>query len=101
MEANTGPFDNSSGIRTGYNAYTFTPLLLAGKRFDKTYVQSFIRGNFKTNNYRSNFKIGGEIGRKRTTHIWPIGFLDVSKSLENGTIVFPNSNNMTNLYVKN
>ena len=99
VETNTSTFDNSSGIRTGYNAYTFTPLLLAGKSFGKTYVQSFIGGNFRTNNYISNFKIGGEIGRKITTHIWLIGFLDVSKSLENGTIEFPNSNNITSLYV--
>jgi hypothetical protein len=53
---------------------------LAGKSFGKIHVQSLIGGNFKTNNSSSNFKIGGEIGKKRTTHLWLIGFLDVSKS---------------------
>jgi hypothetical protein len=53
---------------------------LAGKSFGKIHVQSLIGGNFKTNNSSSNFKIGGEIGKKRTTYLWLIGFLDVSKS---------------------
>jgi hypothetical protein len=59
---------------------TPTLLLLAGKSFGKIHVQSLIGGNFKTNNSSSNFKIGGEIGKKRTTYLWLIGFLDVSKS---------------------
>jgi hypothetical protein len=37
MEANTGSYDEISGIRTGYDACTFTPLFLAGRSFDKTY----------------------------------------------------------------
>jgi hypothetical protein len=61
----------------------------------------FIKINFKTNNYNSSFKIVGEIGRKRTTSIWVIEFLDVSKYLENGTLVFQNSNNITSLYSNN
>jgi hypothetical protein len=77
VEANTVTFDKSSGIRTGYGAYTFT---IGRKKFWKIHVQSFIGGNFKTNNSSSNFKIGGEIRKKRTTHLWLIGFLDVSKS---------------------
>jgi hypothetical protein len=74
---------------------------LAETRFGKAHTWSFIEKNFKKNNYRSNFKIGGEIGRKRTTHICLILALNVFKPLENGTIVFLNSNNITNLYVNN
>ncbi|WP_245892114.1 hypothetical protein [Polaribacter glomeratus] len=33
LEANTGSFDNNSGLKTGYDAYTFSPLFLAGKSF--------------------------------------------------------------------
>jgi hypothetical protein len=99
VEANTSSYDAISGIRTGYNAWSFTPLFLAGRGFGKTYVQAFIGANIRTNNYSSNFKIGGEIGRKITKKIWLIGFLDISKSLENGDILLPTENNFTGLYV--
>ncbi|MFK7833568.1 MAG: hypothetical protein AB8B52_09845 [Winogradskyella sp.] len=99
VEANTGIYDERSGIRTGYDAYTFTPLLTAGRSFGKTYVQSFIGANIRTNDYSSNFKIGGEVGRKITKRIWLIAFVDVVKSFYNGTIVLPVQNSFTGLYI--
>ena len=101
VEANTSSFDDTSGIRTGYDAFTFTPLFLAGKSFGKSYLQTFMGVNIRTNDYSSNFKIGGEYGAKITKSIWLIGFVDVSKSFENGNIVEPNSNLATGLYVNN
>ncbi|WP_303318862.1 hypothetical protein Q4Q34_05255 [Flavivirga abyssicola] len=101
IEANTGSYDITSGIRTGYNAFTFTPLFLAGKSFEKTYVQSFIGANIRTNDYSSNFKVGGEFGYKITKHIWLIGFVDIVKSLKDGNIVLPIENTYTGLYVNN
>lgn len=101
VEANTSAYDATSGIRTGYDAWSFTPLLLAGKGFGKTYLQGFIGANIRTNDYSSNFKIGGEIGRKITKKIWLIGFLDIVKSLENGDIILPVQNTLTGFYVNN
>jgi hypothetical protein len=99
MEANTSSFDALSGIRTGYDAWSFSPLLLAGRSFGKTYLQTFMGATIRTNDYSSNFKIGGELGRKITNNIWLIGFLDISKSLENGNIRLPQQNILTGLYV--
>lgn len=99
VEANTSSFNANSGIRTGYDAWSFTPLLLAGKGFGKTYLQGFIGADIRTNDYSSNFKIGGEIGRKISKKIWLIGFLDISKSFENGNISLPFQQNITGLYV--
>ena len=99
IEGNTGTYDTSSGIRPGYDAWSFTPILAAGKGFGNTYIQGFIGGNIRTNNYSSNFKIGGEVGRKVTENIWLIGFLDVSKSLKNGNIDLPIQNTFTGLYI--
>jgi hypothetical protein len=101
LEANTNSYDTNSGIRTGYNAWSFTPLFLAGKSFGKTYLQTFIGASIRTNNYSSNFKIGGEYGGKIAKKIWLIGFLDVSKSLKNGDIVLPSENLANGLYVNN
>jgi hypothetical protein len=99
VEAKTGSFDENSGIRTGYDAWSFTPLLLTGKSYNKSYLQTFIGAKLRTNNYSSNFKIGGEYGSKITKHIWLVGFLDIEKSFKNGDIVLPASNLATGLYV--
>ncbi|WP_405569614.1 hypothetical protein [Winogradskyella sp. Asnod2-B02-A] len=99
LEANTSSYDEFSGIRTGYDAYTLTPLFLAGRSFGKTYLQSFIGANIRTNDYSSNFRVGGEVGHKITKRIWLIGFVDVVKSLKNGDLVLPRQNTFTGLYV--
>ena len=99
VESNTGSFNENSGLRTGYNAFTFSPLFLAGKSFTKSYVQSFIGTKIRTNNYSSNFKVGGEYGHKVSKNIWLIGFIDIEKSFKNGDVILPNSNKATGLYV--
>ena len=99
IETNTGSFNENSGIRTGYDAFTLTPLFLAGKSFNTSYLQTFLGTKIRTNNYSSNFKIGGEYGGKISKHIWLIGFLDIEKSFKNGDIDLQNSNSATALYV--
>jgi len=56
MEINSSSYDKSSAIRTGIDAYTFTPLFLAGTSFGKNYFQSFVGADIRTNNYSSNLK---------------------------------------------
>ena len=99
IEANTGAYESVSGIRTGYNAWTFTPLLLAGKSFGNTYLQTFFGTNIRTNGYSSNLKIGGEYGGKIIKNIWLIGFIDIVKSFKNGNVFIPDNNVLTGLYV--
>ena len=99
VEANTSSYTEVSGIRTGYDAFTFTPLFLAGRSFGNTYIQSFIGANIRTNDYSSNFKVGGELGHKVANRIWLIGFVDIVKSLENGDVELPAENILTGLYV--
>ena len=81
IETNTSSFYKNSGIRTGYNAWSINPLFLAGKSFSKSYLQTFVGGNIRTNNYSSNFKIGGEYGNKITKNIWLVGFIDLTLNL--------------------
>ena len=101
VEANTATFNEASGIRTGYDAWTVTPLFIIGKSFNEIYIQAFTGVNIRSNDYSSNFKLGGEIGKKITDKIWLIGFLDISKSLNDGTINLPTNNASTALYVNN
>ncbi|WP_435414111.1 hypothetical protein [Polaribacter aestuariivivens] len=100
-EINTSSYDDATGIRTGYDAFTFTPQFLAGKSFGKTFLQTHIGADLRTNNYSSNFKIGGEFGGKITQNIWLIGYIDVVKSFENGDVNIPTNNMLTGLYVNN
>lgn len=99
VEANTSSYNEASGIRTGYDAWSVTPLFIVGKSFNEIYLQAFTGFNFKSNDYSSNFRLGGEIGKKITDKIWLIGFLDISKSLKNGDFIVPNNNILTALYV--
>ncbi len=99
VELNTGSYNDQSGIRTGYDAFTFRPLISAGRGFDKFYVQAFTGLDLRTNDYSSNFRIGGEAGAKVLNRIWLVGFLDVVQSFENGDFVAPIENTLTGLYV--
>ncbi|GGZ89437.1 transporter [Algibacter mikhailovii] len=101
LEANSGSFENESGIRTGIDAWSFTPTLNAGRSFKWFYAQAFTGVAFRTNDYSSSFKIGGEIGIRPIKRILVIGLIDVVKSFENGDVVLPPSNLLTGLYVNN
>ena len=101
IEANTGEYSEASGLRTGYDAWTFTPLFLAGRGFDKWYIQAFTGFDIRTNQYSSAYKLGGEAGYKAVDWLWVAGFLDGVASLKNGDLVIPIANSYTGLYVNN
>lgn len=101
VEANTGVFDNASGIRTGFDAWTFTPTVNISRSFKGFYLQGFTGLNLRTNNHSNNFKIGGEIGTKLFKNILLIAFLDIVESFEDGNITLPLTNQLTALHVNN
>lgn len=101
IESNTSSYDNSSGIRTGYNAWSVLPIISFGRGYSNLYIQLFSGIDLKTNNYSSNFKLGGEIGVKVLKPLWLIGYIDIVQSFKNGEIKLPISNNLTALYVNN
>lgn len=99
VEANTSSYEEASGLRTGYDAWSFTPLVLAGRGFDKWYIQAFTGFDIRTNDYSSNYKLGGEIGYKTLDWLWIAGFLDGAMSLKNGNLAQSTQNIATGLYV--
>lgn len=101
VEANTSSYKANSGLRTGYDAWSFTPLFLAGRGFNSWYIHAFTGFDIRTNNYSSNYKLGGEIGYKTLDWLWIAGFLDGVASLDNGDIVLPSENLNTGLYINN
>ena len=101
VEANSGVYDDASGIRTGYDAWTIIPGVYFGKSYNNLFLQSNIGLGFRTNNYSHFFRLGGEVGYKFLNRIWAIFYLDYKKSLYNGTIDLPANNISTALYVDN
>ncbi|WP_298550498.1 transporter [uncultured Algibacter sp.] len=99
IATNSGSFDNASGIRSGIDAWSFTPTINFSRSFKGFYAQAFTGLDIRTNNYSNNFKIGGEIGTKPFKNVLLIAFIDVVKSLKDGNIALPSSNLLTALYV--
>ncbi len=98
-EINTSTFYKDSGLRTGYDTWTITPLFLAGRGYEKMYLQFFTGVNLRVNKYSSNFKIGGEFGYKVLRKIWLATYIDISKSFKNKTLELLSSNELTGLYI--
>jgi hypothetical protein len=101
VEANTGVYDDASGIRTAYDAWTIKPGLYFGKSFGDLFVQANAGVGLRTNNYSHFFRGGGEVGYKFINRIWAILHLDYKKSFYNGSIELPENNINTALYVNN
>lgn len=99
LEAPTGTYDNSPGLRTGYDSWTFSPTLNIGRSFKGFFVQGFGGFDIRTNQYSSNYKLGVEIGARPLKPILLIGFLNATGSFHNGNIQLPASNLLTGLYV--
>jgi hypothetical protein len=101
VEANTGVYDDASGIRTGYDAWTISPGVYFGKSYNKLFLQSNVGVGFRTKNYSHFFRGGVEVGYKFLNRIWAIFYIDYKKSFYNGTINLPINNISTALYVDN
>lgn len=101
IEANTSTFNNTSGIRTGFNAWSFTPTINIGRSFKNFYAQAFSGVDFRTNNYSTNFRLGGEVGTQPIKRITLIAFTDIVKSFKDGSYIVPATNQQTALYINN
>lgn len=99
VELPTGDFAPETGLSTGYDAYTFTPSVAAGKGWTRAYVYGYLGVDLRTNDFSSSWRTGFEGGYRFFGRLWLIGLLDVVGSFENGDIVLPQANLETGLYV--
>lgn len=99
VDANTSTYDDPSGIRTGYDAWTITPAIFFGKGFKKFFVQGNVSVGYRTNNFSQFFRSGAEVGYKFIDRLWAIFYLDYKKSFNNGRVQLPENNITTSLYV--
>lgn len=101
IDANTSQYFKDSGIRTGYDAWTFLPSISFGKGTDKYFLQGSLGMGLRTNNYSHYLNLKGEVGYKFFNRFWTIFYMDYKDSFENGTILLPVNNLTTSLYVNN
>lgn len=99
MELNTSSFSEESGLRTGYDAYSFIPTLNIGKGWNKSYIQGFTGAALRTNDYFQSFKIGVEYGYKVHKNLWAIGFIDGLITIDEGSLNDPFYDSFSYMYV--
>ncbi len=93
-----GGYDDATGLRTGYDAFTILPMLSAGKGYAHGYW--FVYGGYglRTNRFDHFMNFGAEAGYK-IWKIYLIGFSERLSPLDNGEVALPQNNLMTSLYV--
>lgn len=94
VELNTSYYNSKTGVRTGYDAYSFIPTLNIGKGWNRSYIQGFTGLALRTNDYFQSFKIGVEFGYKVTDNLWAIAFIDGLQTIDKGS----KTNNITDSY---
>lgn len=99
IQAPTGMYDDSMGVRTGYDAWSFYPTLNFGKGLGNFYIKMYIGSQLRTNDYTHNLTTGVEAGYKFFDRLWVMAFLNGQVSWRNGDRVDPINNRATGLYL--
>ncbi|NOZ46018.1 MAG: hypothetical protein GXO79_04465 [Chlorobi bacterium] len=90
-EINSSVYDDFTGLRTGFDAWTFTPSILLGKGFSNQYF-SFETGAFiRTNGYNQGIIAHAEYGWTPNNKTYLIGVTNGVFKLTNGTYNDKNS----------
>jgi hypothetical protein len=101
LELPTGSFDEQTGLSSGYDAYTLTPAVGAGKGWKRAYVYGYLGFGLRSDDFSSDVRGGVEGGYRFFGRLWLIGLLDIVSSFENGDVLLPRANLETGLYVNN
>lgn len=91
-------YDDPTGLRTGYDAWTFQPSLSTGMGLGLVYWFAYAGYGFRSNDYSTFLNTGAEVGVK-AWKFWFVGFSELLYSLENGEVTLPVNQRIKNLYV--
>ncbi|MEZ5083494.1 MAG: hypothetical protein R2750_08600 [Bacteroidales bacterium] len=87
-----------SGLKPGYNAWAFSPLINIGRGWNKTYFFYYLSGIWRTNQYSTYLNTGIEGGWKAFNPIWLIFYSEFLNSFENGNKPLPPPEKQFGLY---
>ncbi len=99
LELPTGEFDPRTGLSTGYDAYTLTPLIAVGRGWDRAYVSGYAGLGLRSDDFSNDWRLGGEVGYSLFGRLWLIGLLDVRRSFSDGDVALTAAQLQTGLYV--
>ena len=91
------PYQPSTDLRTGYDAFTLLPMVNVGMGFRKSYGFLYGGYGYRSNQYSHFLQFGIETG-KQVGKFWLIGFSDMVYSLENGSRALAGIDVLTGLY---
>ncbi len=95
----TAANNSQNGLRTGYDAWSFNPMISTGRGYNKFYFQAYGGMQIRTNHYSTLLQAGGETGYKPLHWLWSIVYLDWLYSLRDGTKTPSQNQPFTALYV--
>ena len=87
-----------SGLKPGYSAWAFSPLVSAGRGWNKTYFYYYLSGIWRTNQYSAYLNTGIEGGWKAFKPVWFIFYSEFLNSFENGSKSLPPPEKQFGLY---
>jgi len=101
MEFPTAHYQDDSGLRSGYDAWSISAALSTGRGFGRAYFYTHLGIGARSNNYSSFFTGGFEGGYQLSQHFWVAGVVSILQSFLNGSRQDPVNNLLTGLYVNN
>jgi hypothetical protein len=93
-------YQDASGLRTGYAAFTLTPMLSTGRGYGQAFWYAYAGYGLRTHGYSHVLNAGAE-GGLQIGPVWAMLFADWVHPLRNGTIILPANNEITSLFVDN
>jgi hypothetical protein len=101
LELPTAGFDEKTGLRGGLDAFSIVPTISIGKGLASWYGFVAAGVGIRTNEYSSDFRIGGEIGYQIIKRVYLVAVLDVVENFENGDAEMDEQQLQAGLYLNN
>jgi hypothetical protein len=101
IEFPTAQYQNKTGLRSGFDAWSILAALSTGRGFGRAYFYAHLGIGTRSNDYSSFLTGGFEGGYQLSRHIWVAGVVSILQSFQNGTRQDPVNNLLTGLYVNN
>lgn len=98
VDVPTDRYNNSTGLRLGYDAWTIMPIASAGVGYRKAYMFGYMGFGYRTNDYSHLYLLGAE-GGYHLKNLWLIGYSELLSPFANGTVQAPFNNQLTRLFV--
>jgi len=99
VELPTGSYDETNGLRTGYDALSIIPKLSLGIGKEKFYAYANAGLAIRNNDYSNHVLAGAEAGYHFFNKLWFMLSADLYESLENGNRVDDLVNTYSKFYV--